>query len=140
MSRRSFERSLSNLSIDSEASADWDTLPTTPRNTVAFPRDLPSTPSVVNNGVTTPHRTRTAPGTPSKRNGGVSSIGRNEGTRTLSDILRKHADKEFAMDQEEATRVGDVLRGWVSVLPCVLVVASRLSLSPLGSVPISAPH
>lgn len=81
----------------------------TPRNSVIFPaveRDSDVTPSrnVVERG-------RYASG---------------QGGRTLSDLLRLHAEKgtDCRLSPEEATRLGDVLGQWVSHCPLLLILAT----------------
>lgn len=106
---RLLERSVSSTSNASDSTDDWDrslTLPSTsfipeddenttvrtPRNSVLFPAEE-----------TTPGRSTMAP------------YRGAEGKRTLSDLLKLHAEKgtACAFTQEEATRVGDVLGQWV---------------------------
>ncbi|KAJ2915128.1 hypothetical protein MD484_g5286, partial [Candolleomyces efflorescens] len=105
---RLLERSVSSTSHASDSTDDWDrslTLPDstfipeddqatrTPRNSVLFPAEE-----------TTPGKSITAP------------FRGAEGKRTLSDLLKMHAEKgtECAFTQEEATRVGDVLGQWIN--------------------------
>lgn len=98
---------MSQLSLGSNSSdvEDWDrsmsndadpNQPSTPRNSVSFPAHG----SADNEG---------APG----RNG---SLGRGAGKRTLSELLKLHAEKgtDVNFTQEEASRVAEVLGQWVS--------------------------
>ncbi|KAF6741955.1 hypothetical protein DFP72DRAFT_831912 [Ephemerocybe angulata] len=108
--RQTFHRSASASSSSSSIdAADWDTSVTmsdtprlTPRNSVLFPQE-------VNQGgleESTPRRKETS----------QRSIGKGEGGRTLSDLLKLHAEKgtRCAFTQEEARRVGDVLGQWIN--------------------------
>ncbi|KAF7368943.1 hypothetical protein MVEN_00220500 [Mycena venus] len=99
-------RSLSTLSLHSESSAeDWDRSlsmdgdadgdsgapRTTPRNSVLFPAGAAD---------------EATPGAKGQVNG--------KGKRTLSELLRLHAEKgtDVTFSPEEAARVADVLRDW----------------------------
>ncbi|KAF6760605.1 hypothetical protein DFP72DRAFT_882715 [Ephemerocybe angulata] len=105
--RQPFHRSASASSSSSIDAADWDTSVTmsdtprlTPRNSVLFPQEM-------NEGEeSTPRRKETS----------QRSIGKGEGGRTLSDLLKLHAEKgtRCAFTQEEARRVGDVLGQWIN--------------------------
>ncbi|TRM69858.1 hypothetical protein BD626DRAFT_475521 [Schizophyllum amplum] len=94
------ELSMSNLSLNSNGSQmeDWDRslemadVPATPpRNSVAFPGDADEN------------------ATPGKR-------GEGKGKRSLSELLRLHAEKgtDCMFTQEEAKTVGDVLGQWIN--------------------------
>lgn len=103
---------LSSLSLSSE---DWDRseseidpsringrTTSTPRNSVVFPGD----------GVEdTPRRSR----------------GRGKEGRSLSELMKLHAEKgtDVTFSAEEASRVADVLKQWVSLtLPCARALPS----------------
>ena len=97
---------------ESETS-DWDlsvsmedlTNPSTPRNSILFPKDSNADPS------SPPRR---PPCTSSHRDSSPSKEGRPH--RTLSELLKLHAEKgtTCAFTQEEANRVGDVLDQWIN--------------------------
>lgn len=97
--------SLSKLSISSTGSQpeDWDrslvlgesdnpASETTPRNSVIFPADEGATP-------------------------GKAGLAQGKGKRTLSELLRLHAEKgtDVKFSAEEASRVAEVLGQWVSI-------------------------
>jgi hypothetical protein len=108
--------SMSTLSIKSTSSQneDWDsslvllesrslrhsTFATTPRNSIAFPANYDATPG---------RRIADA--------GGRTGNPNAEGKRSLSELMRLHAEKgtNCKFSQEEASRVADVLGQWVSV-------------------------
>ena len=108
-------------------SSDWDLSvsmddlanPSTPRNSILFPKDSNADPS------SPPRR---PPRTSSHRDSSPSKEGRPH--RTLSELLKLHAEKgtTCAFTQEEASRVGDVLDQWVRHPP-----VSYLSSSELGT-------
>lgn len=105
---------MSQLSIHSSDSEDWDRSLMledqrsqsssmessqykshhTPRNSVAFPGDSNSTPKA------------------------SESQGRAQGQRTLSELLKLHAEKgtDCTFSPAEASRLGDVLGEWVRFL------------------------
>ncbi|KAJ6475747.1 hypothetical protein C8R47DRAFT_667243 [Mycena vitilis] len=99
-------RSVSTLSLHSESSAeDWDrslsmdgdadaSAPrTTPRNSVVFPA-----------------------GAGDDATPGAKANGKSGGKRSLSELLRLHAEKgtDCTFSAEEAARVADVLRDWIN--------------------------
>lgn len=113
MSTEQVDYSMSQLSLGSNASdvEDWDRSMSsdvdpnhsnTPRNSVSFP----GRGAADNEG--TPGRNM--------------SLGRGDGKRTLSELLKLHAEKgtDVNFTQEEASRVADVLGQWVGVRPCTL--------------------
>ncbi|KAH9941307.1 uncharacterized protein BXZ73DRAFT_42053 [Epithele typhae] len=100
--------SMSQLSISSADTEDWDrsmssdlgeltTIPT-PRNSVSFP----------GNGAEGEHG--------GAANGATGSLGRGAGNRTLSELLKLHAEKgtDVNFTPEEASRVADVLGQWIN--------------------------
>lgn len=105
---------MSQLSLGSSPSdiEDWDRSmssdadpphASTPRNSVSFPG----------------HDAGDNEGIPGRN----MSLGRGAGKRTLSDLLKLHAEKgqDVNLTQEEASRLADVLGQWVSArLPPVL--------------------
>ncbi|KDR68463.1 hypothetical protein GALMADRAFT_257197 [Galerina marginata CBS 339.88] len=121
----SLDRSLSSLSlssVDSQPEDDWDrslvdvapSSPThvepeqqqpchTPRNSIVFPAE--DTP-----GRST--RYTSAHG----KSGSVDGMGKGEGKRTLSELLRLHSEKGCGgkFSAEEASRIADVLGQWIN--------------------------
>ncbi|KAH6909521.1 hypothetical protein BKA70DRAFT_1102390 [Coprinopsis sp. MPI-PUGE-AT-0042] len=95
--------------------SDWDMSislddltanPSTPRNSILFPKDAYTTPNA--DPTSSPKATRRTShrdSSPSKRP-----------NRTPSELLKLHAEKgtTCAFTQEEATRVGDVLDQWIN--------------------------
>lgn len=137
----SLERSLSSLSLDSQPEDDWDrslldpepSTPIdvqpeqphhTPRNSVVFPAE------------DTPGRSSRYSSSSHSRNGSVDGMGKSEGKRTLSDLLRLHSEKgcngRFSAD--EASRIADVLGQWVRRNLCSFSIGysfmSRLTRLP----------
>ena len=106
MSSDQVDFSMSQLSLNSTDTEDWDrsmssdvdpTSASTPRNSVSFPG----------------HRNGTDDAAAPSRNG---SLGRGAGKRTLSELLKLHAEKgtDVNFTPEEASRVAEVLGQWVS--------------------------
>lgn len=98
--------SMSQLSLASSESEDWDrsmssdadpNQANTPRNSVSFPGHGGADEATLS------------------QNG---SLGRGAGKRTLSELLKLHAEKgtDVNFTPEEAGRVAEVLGQWVSVL------------------------
>lgn len=98
--------SMSQLSLASSDTEDWDrsmssdadpNRPTTPRNSVSFPAHGGADEDAL------------------AQNG---SLGRGAGKRTLSELLKLHAEEgtDVNFTPEEANRVAEVLGQWVSVL------------------------
>ena len=98
---------MSQLSLNSNDAEDWDrsissdldpNVGSTPRNSVSFPGQRNGTEDTA---------------VPS-RNG---SLGRGAGKRTLSELLKLHAEKgtDVNFTPEEAGRVAEVLGQWVSI-------------------------
>lgn len=119
MSTEQVDYSMSQLSLGSNASdvEDWDRSMSsdvdpnhsnTPRNSVSFPG----------------HGAADNEGTPGRN----MSLGRGDGKRTLSELLKLHAEKgtDVNFTQEEASRVADVLGQWVGVRPFTLFLGAPL--------------
>ena len=98
--------SMSQLSLNSADTEDWDRSMSsdTDPNAVNTPRNSVSFPGGRNGG-----DDAVAP----SRNG---SLGRGAGKRTLSELLKLHAEKgtDVNFTPEEASRVAEVLGQWVS--------------------------
>ncbi|KAI0826551.1 hypothetical protein BC628DRAFT_1373124 [Trametes gibbosa] len=107
MSTDQVDYSMSQLSLGSNASdvEDWDrslssdadpSHVSTPRNSVSFPG----------------HGIADNEGTPGRN----MSLGRGAGKRTLSELLKLHAEKgtDVNFTQEEASRLADVLGQWIN--------------------------
>ncbi|KAH9852569.1 hypothetical protein C2E23DRAFT_826162 [Lenzites betulinus] len=107
MSTEQVDYSMSQLSLGSSPSdiEDWDRSmssdadpphASTPRNSVSFPG----------------HDAGDNEGTPGRN----MSLGRGAGKRTLSDLLKLHAEKgqDVNLTQEEASRLADVLGQWIN--------------------------
>ena len=103
MSSEQIDYSMSQLSLNSSDTEDWDRSMSsdadpnhlkTPRNSVSFP----------GNGADE--------GTPSRN----ASLSRGAGKRTLSELLKLHAEAgtDVNFTPEEASRVAEVLGQWVS--------------------------
>ena len=106
MSSEQVDFSMSQLSLTSSDTEDWDRSmssdadpnhASTPRNSVSFPGHSGADVAAVS------------------QNG---SLGRGAGRRTLSELLKLHAEKgtDVNFTPEEASRVAEVLGQWVSVL------------------------
>ncbi|KAI0746850.1 hypothetical protein C8Q80DRAFT_1177882 [Daedaleopsis nitida] len=106
MASEQVDFSMSQLSLNSSDTEDWDrsmssdadpTHASTPRNSVSFPG---------RNGA---DGHDSAP----SRNG---SLGRGAGKRTLSELLKLHAEKgtDVSFTPEEASRVAEVLGQWIN--------------------------
>ncbi|KAI0659213.1 hypothetical protein C8Q70DRAFT_915874 [Cubamyces menziesii] len=107
MATEQVDYSMSKLSLGSNASdvEDWDrsmssdadpNQPNTPRNSVSFPG----------------HGAADNEGTPGRN----MSLGRGVGKRTLSELLKLHAEEgtDVNFTPEEATRVAEVLGQWIN--------------------------
>jgi len=131
----SLNRSLSSLSLDSQPEDDWDRsltdflaaplpstpphspLPlesqhpsTTPRNSVIFPaEDTPGRHTRYCSSGNAFHH---------NKSGSVEGLGKQQGKRTLSELLRLHSEKDCGgkFSPDEASRIADVLDEWVRYL------------------------
>ncbi|KAF8952953.1 hypothetical protein BDZ97DRAFT_1874872 [Flammula alnicola] len=137
----SLDRSLSSLSLsslDSQPEDDWDrsltdisdvTRPSTPpqpagadlsqpqhHRSTSTPRNSIVFPSEVTPGRSTRYSSADTHSRAGSHDGSSSSMGKGQGKRTLSELLRLHSEKgcNGRFSAEEASRIADVLGQWIN--------------------------